>query len=97
MRHSQCRPNLLQETNCEINALLFGSIQSFPPPPKFIGELDFPRHLSTMSWTTLCCQGHIKWGPGTQKERLYARASGWFSSSATCNPSANTGPAYRVW
>jgi len=42
MRYLQRRANSLQETDCEANALLFGSGQAVPPVAEIVGEFDFP-------------------------------------------------------
>src|ERR1035438_1731114 len=43
--HLQRGTGLLQQANCEVNALLLGCGKAVPPLFELIGELDFPRQV----------------------------------------------------
>ena len=49
MGHSQRWASLLQETNTEVDTLLFDGSKTIPPFAEFIGEFNFPYHDLSMS------------------------------------------------
>jgi hypothetical protein len=46
MGHFKRRANLLQDADCEVDALLLRGGQAVPPQLEFVGELDVPCHRS---------------------------------------------------
>jgi hypothetical protein len=49
MGHSQRWASLLQEADTEVDTLLLDGGQTIPPSAEFIGELNFPCHVLSMS------------------------------------------------
>jgi hypothetical protein len=58
LRYRKSGAYFLQESHSKVHAFLLARTQAIPPTAKFLGELDFPRHVHNMPWKALCCQGH---------------------------------------